>query len=1141
MSLVKNNTVTTDSHMTIRVFPLNERIPINNSSNYKALEYVSLNGQRLNNAYGDVWYPGAGESVFIKCEFDSAAEGFFYGTISNSNGISIKKEGNYIKWYNGATMVKSVALTAGVHIIGLISTEEEKSHPFMDGVTYDDVTFNLAHHNLSVAIGCQETYTNSASYSYITSTNTWAMRVYEVLAYSYSFDTYSIKARRWFHLYAACAINETSYVGMLETRYMYRFMAITPSTPALTHGGPVQYGVQLHDIKDITGSRYRDLFAIAAEDNEIGALSNADNPSLLSKTGESHKFAFYLGLSSGSHVPIPSGYTLSKQGSTSYEVGELIKGRTPLWSIWNDAIKFGKWGDRAQLGVITYARFNLLKENTGQSSGQVKLENFKDYDTSKNYPPSFDFNEKVQMEYHNGVACKLTFADRLCGATNPNYAYTGGDERCVFPFNRESGGIGIVKLGNLPLWNYSEEEQGYAITHQTGLEKLWAIGGGLLLKIYDPSQTNPWVTFATMMKTVMDLSTPDTYEEGGETWPMPFSTDSSQLSVDTFKKNGFDCSSILRNDLVEQMKDTLSEVCVRDLLVSLMLTSSTNKTPYDSQLIDCSKLIPNKEGEVVGLFDSRMSYNDYYYANHNEDLASGDRFVMGEQGGVAKIGSTEFIIGVQADGRSATWGQFNQNCSGAAFYGKCICIGFGLKNKNSETLRTILDDGVSDVIAFMEATESGLNKGTVTTEDIDTYDTQAITPIAVGEVIRCVAVYASEPSRDNLVTSYTKEASGTTDIYKFYCSGTAGEGKFRVKMNITTTTKVQIDIEFGLYTYDVTDANPVLTINVPMSGNATITGSVYDAKCDIRVMKGWSRWIRNKYYGFSKVFPAENTSDYDYPYAYNPNFNSTKVQPFNIYGSRTSTIGSVLFMWRDLLGTRSSDTVRPTDTVGGYANARPTTFHMRVFSKATGPHCWNVMRNNYDFDTMCEIPFKSTGNEMNPIKRIYYHNSGELIEHQGQIYNHVDALISLWPSMSGSYYVPSDQITAPDSLNGKSILIYEEPLHEPKDQWDFDKDNNNDAIPLVRFDISGLSSSKKTDTFNGKVPSGSSWTADNTYQCRVTAEVVWGDYTRKPTGNVRHGEMGQDGFFRIEVWNVADGKKAKSGSIYYIDIINTPT
>ncbi len=1145
MSIEKNNNNLSDGHVTIKALSqlsgltINEKVTLT-SSGYKP--------NKLSNS---------GFDFMMRCELPSDANGYLMG-IKASNGISasntfyIKVESGVLTWVVGSSSYTKT-LQEGVHDIGWVGGK-----PVYDNkLVSTSAPAVSAIHNQKMAI-CGVNQGNT--YTFIPS-----ITLYRVDINLYNSDSPNAESKHYLCRYYP--VGKTLYNAMKAPEAtLYCYNASGGQGTGTASGEPT-YGVQLDDLRYITKSRYRDLVAILADDNGVNSelgfsgegagLRNADYPSVLSKTSESHNFAFFLGLSQGqSNIPIPDDYSATKQGSTNYELGELIKGRAVKWDLWNDAVKFGKWGDQASLGAITYMRFNIFKENTGEFVGKVRLEKFLNYDTSKKYPPHFDLAQSISVEYHNGYACTLNATDRLTGYLNTEYDYSGGgDENFVFPFNRESGGIGKVKLGNLPLWNYTRAEQQETLQ---GLEKLSAFGGGLLIKMFDPSQQDPWVTFATMIKTVMDLEHPDTYEDEHEVeWPMPLCSQSSQESINTFKINGFDCSSVLRDARVEQLKDYLSEICASQVRASMMLAKTTQGEFHDGVLVDCSKIVANKEGDLQGIFNNRVSYNHYIYEQYKStsgdyDKHYDDRFVVGEQGGKAIIGASEYLIGIQGSNRGTMWGLYNSSvatANPARNIGRCVCIGFGLYDEDNESLYPMFSQGVSNVITFLEVIEGDENNGTLTEEVKDSYYSTNISSVALDEEIQAVSVYISEANRPVLDTSYTKETIGTTDVYKFYITPTsgAGSGQCEVKLNFTSKTKVQTEMEFDIYRYDVTDTEPILTLNVPMSGSATITGSIYNCKCNVRVRKGWSRIMINKYIGFANVISSRN-NDYTSPFSYDTRWDSTIIQPWGKGGSVGGSIGASLFMWRDLTDIRSDSQSRPLKTISQTSQkAYPCTFHMRVFSKTTGPHAWNVMSTR-NFDELCEVYYKGVS-DMDNIRRIYFHNACSLIDHRSQVNSHVDAIVSLWP-LRGSSYVKNDQIILSTSMNGKTILIYEEPLHEPKDEWDFETytiGSETYKKPLVRFDLSGFTNVYddgnlvgQTRTFDGKVWNGSNWATDSSYQCRVSTNVQWGEYTRLPSGTVRHGEVGNEGFFRIEVWNAQEGKEAKTGSIYYIDIINTP-
>ena len=116
------------------------------------------------------------------------------------------------------------------------------------------------------------------------------------------------------HFYAASGINDTT-ACIFQTRIDSRSAAVSnQSGGSSSVGGDVTYGVQLHDLKYITSSGYRDLIALMCEDWPEQASADADPAYTLTNSSESKEFksAFMLkGNNPNTHtstnMPIPTG------------------------------------------------------------------------------------------------------------------------------------------------------------------------------------------------------------------------------------------------------------------------------------------------------------------------------------------------------------------------------------------------------------------------------------------------------------------------------------------------------------------------------------------------------------------------------------------------------------------------------------------------------------------------------------------------------------------------------------------------------------------------------------------------------------------------------------------------------------------
>jgi hypothetical protein len=649
------------------------------------------------------FYPRAGESIIIKASLASGASGIVYGLAGNS-GRYIKAEDGNLNWYNGTTIVLSKPIDGKVHCFGYTGYDDEgtlKCRPFYDGEDMSQVAGSAVGGDTSKAVIGGST---AATPSNILS----GMRLYEIAASSYPSATDT--SQYDFHYYAALHKTSPNNPCLMETRYSLTGITGTGTSVSAGNFPSVGYGVQLHDIKHIANSGYNDLVAILCDDDGIdGRLgwknTTAKSPCVLSKSGETNRnFAINLG-SSQNHIPIPSGWTLTPPSSGSFAKGELISGRKLKWDMWMDDVKFGKYAE-GELNTIRYAKFNLFKENTGESFTHFNLERFDGYNTGKSHLPAITWNGNVKMEYHNSLPCKLTNDGILMG-------HFKSDEECIFAMHRGlTGDMGIVKLGNLPLWNYTISEQNTAITEQTGLEKLQSIGGGVLFKIYDYGTQSGWHFFGSALKTSYD--TGDTYESGGVTLPKILSSDSSADTVALFRDNGFSCDGFFRDTSVsDYMRVKLNERGYYDIKADLILTMSLDIEPSTRDIIDCSNLVAPIQGALEGVFDSNVSIGRL---NDNTRMEF-DRIVVGEEGGVAKIGATNYLVGMLMAGNTSNINvaqNYNvavatriNNVTIGLGYG--FGFGFALKALNSSNYLKLFGTDSTGVFGYIQMYEESKN------------------------------------------------------------------------------------------------------------------------------------------------------------------------------------------------------------------------------------------------------------------------------------------------------------------------------------------------------------------------------------------------------------------------------------------------
>lgn len=485
MSVVKN-TVGSDTAMTIVRLQKNVALaspPL--PSGHPLIGVIPKYYVQLNNcAVGqyrlydtNIWTHASGDTVVIKCEMDASADGCIYGGIAQTQAhesFHIKKTSyGTIEWDIDGTTVGTATWSEGIHLIGWLGVDDngtKKVQPWYDGAVVPGSTASTLPRTFNVMIGGLWYDFNTTPVACIQSPGSWAIRIYEVVANN---------SNGSWHLYAGL-INGNPI--MFETRNKsistaptstppHRQIPITqgesefPSSVSAVDFPDAGYGVQLHDLKILTGSGYNDLLAIVAEDGGIDGEAGwtslvALAPYKLTKASDlsQYPFAFWLGGSGQSGAaPIPNGYT---RPSGSTEVGLLQMGRKPKWSIWNDSMKIGfyvSWNAIAQNYKLNYNIFKRINVASGQGgqviTGGVDLRDFENYNSAENHPPYIQYSSSILNCYiHNGE-----FVQCL-----ENDAYAGGntlqDDCRVFKYNNTVGQPFRYRIGNLAPWNYTDDE-----------------------------------------------------------------------------------------------------------------------------------------------------------------------------------------------------------------------------------------------------------------------------------------------------------------------------------------------------------------------------------------------------------------------------------------------------------------------------------------------------------------------------------------------------------------------------------------------------------------------------------------------------------------------------------------------------------
>lgn len=517
MPIFKNNGDLYNTAVTIKRMPKDVAVTRGNDTFY--FRYY----RQMNNKYVRMrWYHALGESVFIRCQIEENAEGYIYGNTSGAN-IYVYKSGSthQIQWRNGTTPLLSIDCDDKRHDIGFVgvipdlsSFAGRKMYPFCDGVTYDtiEITTTVSPYYARVG-GVIDGTTNSAC---IHSSGSWAIRIYEVYAYSFMFDDQ--KALYTYDMYPATDNVSDTDGRMVDIRdsqengITVNGSAAGGTPTSSTENFPQEgYGVQLHDIKFITNSGYDNIVPILTEDNGLDedagwttqgtGRGEAEPPCTLTNGSDVRSFAFGL-----SGIARPAGWTIANAGS----LGLLKIGRKPKWSIWNDIIDFGFFYDDnhemafdATINTVAAGTSGAVGTYCPRKSIGFCLEKFDGYDTTssqddqsvtKFHPPYMRFSDNnLTIHNHNGAFVRCLAEDLMGGNVGANYkepnetaAYVQ-DNQAVFNFNKFIGGSISYRLGNLAPWNRTEAQMD---------DMGWKpIGVNVTLSITQNTQTR-WVELA---------------------------------------------------------------------------------------------------------------------------------------------------------------------------------------------------------------------------------------------------------------------------------------------------------------------------------------------------------------------------------------------------------------------------------------------------------------------------------------------------------------------------------------------------------------------------------------------------------------------------------------------------------------------
>lgn len=599
MSRVKN-TFGVDTAVTIRRFPKQINIKDYIDDSYTSIiakYYLELSNCALGSYSSQqptLFSLGSGDSIFVKVDYSTGAGPLFGWGISESSNMYVYNTDDEIRWIVNGNVVASVPMTAGIHIIGwkgVIENNVKKSQPYFDG----DVVAGSSPQSFpqtTILIGGIYAGQGVVPWCY-----SGGLKIYEVKA-----DT----AEDTFHLFPCTAVTGgTTYNTMFETesRTTSRVKRTingegSGTTSCSEFPDDVEgIGIQLFDIKHITGSQFIDLIAMLSEDNgldtECGWTEEGDNidqamsAATLTKGSTVYRWAYSL-----ENGLFPTDWTYAGGGSAGY----LRRGRKGKWSIWNDIIDFGFYvGDD---GVMYFSLWIAL--DSSQPSGSLPagqrcritttggpLDKFENYNTYKSssrassnfHPPFMRLSTDIlKLHLHNGALLRCEENDQIAGMSGQIYQLgqtqsqdqIAKDTDVVFQLNDSVEGLVSYCLGNLVPWNRTQQQMANAGFVPKGVKIALAFTG----------EGQPFFTTPQHKETAAPYLT----------------SGASQTVKDNYRINGFTDGFVIGGQKWE-----LLDIMTQDypsgeaeLLARMKMVISDNA----SEDIDCSYFVPPKKCTV---------------------------------------------------------------------------------------------------------------------------------------------------------------------------------------------------------------------------------------------------------------------------------------------------------------------------------------------------------------------------------------------------------------------------------------------------------------------------------------------------------------------------------------------------------------
>ena len=700
------------------------------------------------------------------------------------------------------------------------------------------------------------------------------------------------------------------------------------------------------------------------------------------------------------------------------------------------------------------------------------------------------------------------------------------------------GDLGVVKLGNLPLWNYTISEQAVA-----GIDKLSSIGGGLRLDIFDYGTTTGWYMMGSIFKTSADTS--DLLD--GQ--PKLLSSDSSDTTKNLFKYNGIDCTGYFKEDEVQQyIRWKVLSRGSRRVKATLILLTDVVQSMDTLRYIDCECLIPSREGSLVANFNPKL-----WPKSNLDNTLENDRLVIGEQDGIANIGASKYIIAVQS-----SYPRAYQNMQVASYttqpvpHGYSLSLGCSLKANNSDTYLKMFGTGATPVFGYAEVIEektsvTDLTDDIVITqipdeEEFGTYNVYTL--LATRNFTSCDVVSAD----DEVIRTDNIDGSVTFNIDHVLPPAYGIEYNGLIRCYLIDIQGKQVCLEFK-YTntsvsYEEIHCRVEITFSNPDDSHSQIQliSRMYPDQQSATASKIDGYKIHNRLYGFTKavknitLYGEQTNKEYLYPLwsgspmqefhsnsVYGKSYENGTAIPFTGGPDRENgEMGAFMFMWHDMYGAEGIGVQRPTN---------PFTAHVRLFGVGTsvsnyGPHAWDLYgslisgsaRRHFD-DIYSENPYLY----VSAAQKIYmFHNHDRLIQSNDGNDTFVDAYLSVWnsngPITTETDLRDTDQVTDSDAWVGRTIIIYKGDLHEPKDGVQTKSELCRTTV-LTATDIS----------------EGFVITSGN-FRVNITSNVVYHDYACFP---LRAGvpEYENTGLFHITVVPHTSKVLPTPGTMYYIDIV----